>query len=150
MSTYFETNNRPHTSLDIAHLMMQQKVQRQKAAQSRHLALDAFPSISSPSAQRTVYQPLMSMHRSPQQPEKISSHLNKTLMMLNSGAHQSRLQNLAAVATNTTLALELARKKKQEYQQQQMAQRLYQRGLPLQQEQSQPSDVVTKPTNVDV
>lgn len=138
--TMFPTNKNPFTNMDIA--LLEQKVQRQSAT--------PFP-MSNSSARR-VYSPLST--RTPQQPDKVSSHLmSKTLHILNNHAQQSRLHNLASVAQNTSLALELARarQKKAEYQKQQLAQRLYQRrGLPFQPQQSQPSDVVSSPSDVDV
>ena len=152
MSTWFETNkNAPQYTMGIAQLLMEQKLQRRFAAQSGLGPLNPTASMVNSSA----LHPLMSIPLSPQLPNKLSSRLmSNTLMILNDQAQQSRLQDFASVATKTSLALEMASKKKQEYQQQQLAQKLYrqQKQLPSQPQQSSPSssDTVVTPSEFDV
>lgn len=150
MANWFDSNNTPQSNMNMAQLMMEQKLQGGSSNLNNFPPSPGISPMGNSSARR-VYQPLMSMRQSPSQPNRMSSQfMNKTLFMLNNHAQQSRLNNLASVATNTSLALEMARKKKQQYIAQQMQQRQYKQGLPFRPAQHQPSSIVTTPSDVDV
>lgn len=150
MANWFDTNKTPNSPMNIAQLMMEQKVQRQSSLITRfNPCPTSIAGLGNASARR-VYQPLSMSMGSPAQPNRLlSSQLTpKTMMMLN---NHSRLNKLASIATNTSLALELARKKKQQYQQQLLQKRQYQQGLPFRpQQRHQSSGIVTTPSDVDV
>jgi hypothetical protein len=128
-------------------MMLENRVQQQSPA--------SFPPHGNRFLDNSALAPL---HRFPlQQSQKLSSYLmNKTLLLLNNHAQQSRLapqprlHDLASIAAQKSLALEMARTG---YLSQQQPPRLHQGEHPVrleQQRQDSAEAIVTCPSEFDV